>query len=170
MRQHTWAAAEADAFPPRKIGQRRNLGQAAGAQRFTHQGALCEAMFEEQPATGVQVGWRACGDRAERSHALGPGAQRGLRLKAQVTLRKMAVVIGNVGRIADDGVKVLALQRREPIAAHQAQQGLRAQTPGIALRHRQRGGRALDRRELPGRAFARQCEGNRTTARAKIEY
>ena len=81
----------------------------ASASRRAHRFGLVVAMFQQQPAAGMQVRRGAGDDRAQRRQAVAAGRQRQPRLVAQ--RRQVRVVGGDVGRVASTRSKRRGRQR-----------------------------------------------------------
>src|SRR6056297_459296 len=77
---------------------------------------LVATVFEQQPALADDVVVRAVQYVAEAIHARRTCIESQARLEACVAPAQMWIVLGHVGRIADDDIEFLTTHRIEPVA------------------------------------------------------
>ena len=90
---------------PGEVASGEHVGKACVAQQCLHRGLLIVAVFQQQPAAGVQVGGVAADEDAQVIQSVGAGCQGLRRLEAQVSLLQMVVVGRDVRGVGDDQVE-----------------------------------------------------------------
>ncbi len=93
-----------------------HCGKATLAEQLAHRFGLLEAMFQQQPATGLQIRRCLVDDQAQIVQTIDARHQRAGRLEAQVALAQMLIARGDIGRIAENQLKAFTAQRTEPVA------------------------------------------------------
>ena len=122
-----------------EIAEGGYVSEPAGDKRRAHRGALRCAVFQQQPATGLQVRRRIINKYGERAQGVRARGQRIAGLVPHAIVVQGGVVGRDVGRIAGDGIETAGGQRRVPVAGQEfdapVYQALR-----VALRQFERGG------------------------------
>ena len=144
-----------------------DAGKVRRLQQGGHRRRLVEAMLDQQPAAGPEMALGLRDNQADRGQAVGSGGKCQRRLEAQVALRKMRIIQGDVRRIGDNEIESLLRHRREPVALDRANRGL--EFPGIATGEEQGGRRQFRRSDPRRRDFQRQGDGEAAAAGTQVE-
>ena len=138
------------------------------AKEFPHRLALRPAVFQQHHAAGSQIAAAFADDMRQIGQTAISGDKRRFRLKAHIALRQMRVGFIDVGRIADDDVKLLPGERAKPVALQYADVR-NSEMFNVTRGQRDRIGHHVDGGDAAVRAFAGQRQGDRAGAGAEIE-
>ena len=146
-----------------------DLAIAGRAQQRADGVGLIVTMFQQQGAARFQKVAGFGDDSAQRRQPIRAGGQRQAGFVAQVALPEMRVVLGDVGRVADDEVVALVWRQRcEPVALKQAKIA-GAQPFGIGLGDGERLGADIDGYDSRTGPLDGEGDGDDPTAGAQIE-
>ena len=154
---------------PGQVASGEHVGKACVAQQCLHGGFLVVAVFQQQPAVGVQVGGGAADDDAQVIQSVGAGRQGLRRLEAQVALLQVVVVGRDVGGVGNNQVEASGAGQRLPPAACVPVDAAGSQGLCILLSDDQRLGGALDGMHLGVRSLQRQGDGDDAATGAQFQ-
>ena len=89
-------------------------------EQITHGRALIVAVFQQQPATRLQMRRRLGDDQTQVVQTVRARGQRTAGLEAHITLNQMRIAVGNVRRVAQDQIETLTFHGAEPVALQDA--------------------------------------------------
>ena len=146
-----------------------NLGKTCVLQQLAHSCSLIVTVLQHQPATCIQVLRRSGNDLADIVQAIGTGNQSAFRFETHIALRQVNITGSNIGRVADNQVKTLVVQRAEPMAGKHIDV-VELQTLAIALGQSHGLKHAVNCRNVPGGTFTGQSQGDCTAASAQVQH
>ena len=111
--------ATTDALYASQVSPALRRMETVNAQQASHCFGLVMAMFQQKTATMYEMrtssaDQASCIIKSMRARDLCCDG-----LKSDITAREMGVILGNIGWVADDKVKVSTLKYRKPVAAHE---------------------------------------------------
>lgn len=164
---HRWHPTEGDAVAVFQVLAGLRISEAGIEQQLPDSGALVEAVFEQQPAAGVQMRRGLRGDVAQGVEPVAAAGQGVGRFEAQVAVLQMRVTVGDVGRVAGDQVELFAFERCEPISETEGDIA-QSEALRVGLRDQQGIDAGVGGEHMSVRAFAGQGQGNRAAAGAQV--
>src|SRR3990167_2886400 len=103
MRLFLRQASQTDTLMATQVTAALHRAETARGKQPAHRGSLVEAMFQQQPATRLEMGRRLFDDQANIVQPIDPGNQRTARFEAQIALAQMMIIGGDIRRGAEIG-------------------------------------------------------------------